>query len=316
MKTSNPILLSFYGLSNGKTNVFFGKLAYSAVADLSFKQYSWLKNFKTIVGLYRTRPISRTEFEMVFDNGTIRGATDVSGSFWCEVEMDEKQSKLIEIRLLTTGKNVLLTEDLYPNKIHAVDTHTIVVSDLDDTLIHSFIKNKLMQIRTLLFTTVEKRRAVQDMSHLIKRFALAGADAFYLSNSEQNLYPLLFRFLTINKFPPGPLFLRQYIHVRDLVARKLLGKRHSHKMTMLGKLMELFPNKKFILIGDNTQKDLSIYLKLADMFPERIRYIIIRKVREREKDLPVLKEARERLRKLNIPLHYESHYPEDLPWEV
>jgi phosphatidate phosphatase APP1 len=316
MKISKPILLSFYGLSNGKTNVFFGKLAYSAVGDLSFKQYSWLKNFRTIVGLYRTHPIARAEFEMVFDNGTIRGSTDASGSFWCEVEMDEKQTKLLQIRLLATGENVLLTEDLYPNKIHAVDTHTIVISDLDDTLIHSFIKNKLIQIRTLLFTTVEKRQAVQDMSHLIKRFALAGADAFYLSNSEQNLYPMLFRFLTINKFPPGPLFLKQYIHVRDLVTRRLFGKKHSHKMTMLGKLMELFPNKKFILIGDNTQKDLSIYLKLADMFPERIRYIIIRKVREREKDLPVLKEARERLTKFNIPLHYESHYPEDLPWEV
>jgi phosphatidate phosphatase APP1 len=222
----------------------------------------------------------------------------------------------MEIRILSSGEQVLLTEDLYPNTIHAVDSHTIVISDLDDTLIHSFIRNKLVQIKTLLFTTVEKRKAVKDMAHLIKRFALAGADAFYLSNSEQNLYPMLFRFLTINRFPPGPLFLRQYIHVRDMVTRRILGKKHSHKMDMLGKLMELFPNKKFILIGDNTQKDLSIYLRLADMFPERIRYIIIRKVREREQDIPILQAARERLKTFNIPLHYESNYPEDLPWEI
>lgn len=311
-----PILLSFYGLSNGKTNVFFGKLAYSSVSDLSFKDYSWLKNFKTIIGLYRTRPIGNTTFRMTFDNGTIEGTTDKSGAFWCEVELDEKQTKLMSIVLPATGEDVLLTEELYPNKIHSVDSHTIVISDLDDTLIHSFIRNKLAQIRTLLFTAVEKRKAVKDMAHLIKRFALAGADAFYLSNSEQNLYPMLFRFLTINNFPPGPLFLRQYIHFRDMVTRRLLGRKHSHKMNMLGKLMELFPNKKFILIGDNTQKDLSIYLKLTDMFPDRIRYIIIRKVKERETDLPVLQAARERLSKFNIPLHYESHYPDDLPWEV
>jgi phosphatidate phosphatase APP1 len=316
MKVSKPILLSFYGLSNGRTNVFFGKLAYSAVQDLSFKEYSWIKNFKTIVGLYRTRPINNEKFEMVFDNGVIRGSTDKSGAFWCEVELNEKQTRLVEIRILSSGEQVLLTEDLYPNTIHAVDSHTIVISDLDDTLIHSFIRNKLVQVKTLLFTTVEKRKAVKDMAHLIKRFALAGADAFYLSNSEQNLYPMLFRFLTINRFPPGPLFLRQYIHVRDMVTRRLLGKKHSHKMDMLGKLMELFPNKKFILIGDNTQKDLSIYLRLADMFPERIRYIIIRKVREREQDIPILQAARERLKTFNIPLHYESSYPEDLPWEI
>jgi phosphatidate phosphatase APP1 len=316
MKVSKPILLSFYGLSNGTTNVFFGKLAYSAVRDLSFKEYSWIKNFKTIIGLYRTRPINNEKFEMVFDNGVIQGSTDKSGAFWCEVELNEKQTRLVEIKILSSGEQVLLTEDLYPNTIHAVDSHTIVISDLDDTLIHSFIRNKLVQIKTLLFTTVEKRKAVKDMAHLIKRFALAGADAFYLSNSEQNLYPMLFRFLTINRFPPGPLFLRQYIHVRDMFTRRILGKKHSHKMDMLGKLMELFPNKKFILIGDNTQKDLSIYLKLADMFPDRIRYIIIRKVREREQDIPILQAARERLKTFNIPLHYESNYPEDLPWEI
>lgn len=316
MIRNKPILLSFYGLSNGTSNVFFGKLAYSAVGDLSFKDYSWRKNFKTIIGLYRTRAIANAEFEMCFDNGLIRGSTDKSGSFWCEVELNEKQTRLVSIKLTASGENVLLTEDLYPNKIHSVDSHTIVISDLDDTLIHSFIRNKLAQIRTLLFTSVEKRKTVKDVAHLIKRFALSGADAFYLSNSEQNLYPMLFRFLTINKFPPGPLFLRQYIHVRDMVTRRFLGKKHSHKMTMLGKLMELFPNKKYILIGDNTQKDLSIYLKLADMFPDRIRYIIIRKVSERAEDIPVLQEARERLRHFNIPLYYESNYPDDLPWEV
>jgi phosphatidate phosphatase APP1 len=316
MSVNNPILLSFYGLSNGKRNVFFGKLAYSGVRDLSFKDYGWFQNFKTIVGLYRTRPIGNTDFEMMFDNGSITGKTDESGSFWCEVDLNEKQTKLKEIKLSKTGTTVALTEDLYPNQIHAVDSHTIVISDLDDTLIHSFIRNKLMQIRTLLFTSVEKRQAVKDMAHLIKRFALAGAESFYLSNSEQNLYPMLFRFLTINKFPPGPLFLKQYIHMQDMMTRRLLGKKHSHKMNTLGKLMELFPNKKYILIGDNTQKDLSIYLKLAEMFPDRIRYIIIRKVQEREKDVPILEAARGRLKEHNINLHYESTYPEDLPWQL
>jgi phosphatidate phosphatase APP1 len=314
MERYNAILLSFYGLSNGTRNVFFGKLAYSPVKDLSFKQYSWFTNFKTIIGLYRTRAIARENFEMHFDNGSVAAKTDSSGSFWCEVEMDKQQTKLLRIKL-QNGDHVELTENLYPNTINHVASNTIVISDLDDTLIHSFIKNKLRQIRTLLFTTVEKRKAVKDMQHLIKRFALSGTASFYLSNSEQNLYPMLYRFLSINEFPPGPLFLRQYIRMRHVMIRKLLGKKHSHKMNTLSKIMELFPNKKFILLGDNTQKDLSIYLRLADLFPHRIRYIIIRKVREREKDAVVLAEAKERLKKFNIGLHYESNYPEDLPFE-
>lgn len=315
-KYKTPILLSFYGLSNGTHNIFFGKLAYSKTPDLSFKKYSWAKNFRTIFRLYRTRGLALQEFEMKFDHGKVRGRTDASGSFWCEVDLHEKQTKLKEITLLHSGEKVQLTEELYPNKIHAVDAHTIVISDLDDTLIHSFIRNKFNQLRVLLFTSVEKRKAVKDMQHLIKRFALSGASAFYLSNSEQNLYPMLYRFLTINKFPPGPLFLRQYIRLSDLVKRRLSGKKPPHKMNTLSKIMELFPNKKYVLIGDNTQLDLKIYVKLAEMFPDKVRYIIIRKVYDKEKDLLMIKEAEEKLKPHNITLHYASSYPEDLPWRI
>lgn len=312
MKKKYPILLSFYGLTNGTTNLFFGKLALSPLNDLSFKKYSWLKNFRTVMGLYRAKAMAHQEFEMIFDHGVILGKTDASGSFWCEAELQQQQTKLMEIRLNPSREVVQLTEDLYPNNIHPVDSHTIVISDLDDTLIHSFIRNKTRQIRTLLFTTVEKRKAVKDMQNLIKRFALTGTSSFYLSNSEQNLYPMLYRFLSINEFPPGPLFLKQYIRMRDMVARRLLGRSHSHKMTTLGKIMELFPNKKFILIGDNTQKDLRIYLRVAEMYPDRIRYIIIRKVREKDTDKQLILAAREKLDHYKIGIHYESNFPEDL----
>ncbi len=316
MSRKTPILLSFYGLTNGTKNLFFGKLAYSPIKDLSFKAYNWLRNFKTIIGLYRSTPIAFENFEMTFDHGKVRGQTDVSGGFWCEVDLHAQQTKLVSIKLLSTNEDVQLTENLYPNQIHAIESNTIVISDLDDTLIHSFIKNRIKQIRTLLFTSVEKRKAVKDVAHLIKRFSLAGTHSFYLSNSEQNLYPMLYRFLLINEFPPGPLFLKQYIRIHHLVLRKILGRKHSHKMNTLGKIMELFPNKKFILIGDNTQQDLRIYLKITEMFPERIRFIIIRKVRESKTQQQLIRDAMSRLEKHNIGLYYESHYPHDLPWEI
>ncbi len=316
MKNSNVILLSFYGLSNGTHNVFFGKLAYSPVRDLSFHKYGWFRNFKTIIGLYQSTGLPNKSFEVRFDHGVVEGKTDHSGSFWCETEFIEKQTRLEGITLLPEGTKVELTEDLYPNEINQVDSHTIVVSDLDDTLIHSFIRNKFRQLRTLLFTTVENRKAVKDVQHLIKRFALSGTASFYLSNSEQNLYPMLFRFLAINEFPPGPLFLKQYVHLADTIRRRILRKKHSHKRNILAKIMELFPNKKYILIGDNTQKDLRIYLDLAETYPDRIRYIIIRKVRERKEHEAMLSKARPILDKHGIGLYYEAEFPADLPWDV
>lgn len=313
-KKKTPILLSFYGLSNGYKNLFFGKLAYAPRQDLSFKNYSWFDNFKTIIALYRTRAIAHQDFTMAFDHGIITGKTDRSGSFWCEVDLHEKQSQLRSITLTNTSQSVLLTENLYPNKIHAVTSPTIVISDLDDTLLHSFISNKIWQIKTLLFTTVEKRKAVVTMKNLIHRFSDLGAEPFYLSNSEQNLYPMLYRFLSLNEFPQGPLFLKQYVRFGKMIVRKLMRKKNPHKAVMLEKIFDLFSDKKFILIGDNTQHDLAIYTEIATKYPGRIRYIIIREVHKRKQATVMANHARKELAEHGIGLHYDTEFPDDLPW--
>lgn len=316
MKERIPILLSFCGISNGKQNLFFGKIAYSSVRDLSFKNYSRFKTFRSVVALYRTDAMHNREFEMQFDHGVIRGTTDASGSFWCETEMDQRQTRLVSVTLTATGRTVLLTEDLYPNTIQSIVSDTIVISDLDDTLIDSFVNNKFKQLRTLLFTTVEKRKAVVTTAALMRKFSQAGAVPFYLSNSEQNLYPMLYRFLGLNKFPAGPLFLRQYIHLRQYLWRRIARRKNIHKATMLEKILELFPDKKYILLGDNTQHDLPIYLELAKLRPKNIRYIIIREVKARPKDRAILAEAREALQQSGIGIYYEREFPETIPWVI
>ncbi len=315
-KKRTPILLSFYGLSNGKQNLFFGKVAYSPVGDLSFKDYNRFKTFKTIIALYRTRGIHNREFEMAFDHGSIKGKTDHSGSFWCDVAMDERQTKLVSITLNNPKEEVWLTENLYPNTIHRIQANTLVISDLDDTLIHSFIHNKFKQLRTLLFTSVENRKTVTTMANLIGRFVQSGATPFYLSNSEQNLFPMLFRFLALNKFPAGPLFLKQYIGWKQLVWRKKFSVKNLHKLSMLEKILDLFPDKQYILIGDNTQHDLAIYLEAAEKYPHNIRYIIIREVSKKPADKVVMQQALTTLQKNKIGLHYSSHFPEDIPWDL
>jgi len=306
-----PILLSFYGLSNGKRNLFFGKLAHSSIGDLSFKNYSWLKTFRTVLALYGARPIREQEFEMVFDQGILKGTTDHSGSFWCEADMDEKQTQLVSVTL-ASGEKVVLTEDLYPNRIRSVASNTLVISDIDDTLLHSFVGNKLKQLRTLLFTSVEKRQSVTVMVNILKKLTAAGHTPFYLSNSEQNLYPMLYRFMAINEFPLGPLFLKQYVRLRHIFWRPFSRKKSLHKQIMLEKIMELFPDKKYILLGDNTQHDLAIYSDAAEKYPQNVKYIVIREVKKKAGTELMVQRARQALSRHNITLHYSNLFPEDL----
>jgi phosphatidate phosphatase APP1 len=308
MNDTAPTLLSFYALSNGAKNLLTGQLTYSSLRDFSFKSFSSRKTFRTLLALYRTRFLANQQVILHFDEGTTQVRTDASGSFFHITDTLPNQSKLKKI-LLANGQPVRFIEELYVPNIHRVDGPFIAVSDIDDTLLHSHISNKLLKFRTLMFTSMENRKAVSSMTKLIRELHHMGVAPFYLSNSEQNLYPLIYRFLLHNGFPPGPLFLKQMRKVRDVFRSLTMEEREIHKTKMLKQIFDLFPDKKYFLLGDNTQLDLKIYLKMADQYPKNIRYIIIRKVLSRSHDETYLQETTRKLKSLGIGFYYSDTFP-------
>jgi phosphatidate phosphatase APP1 len=303
-----PILLSFYALSNGKKNLFVGQLTYSSLRDFSFLSYSSRKTFRTLLALYRTRFFANKPITLYFDQGFVKTTTDASGSFFCIENTIPHQTNLQQIKL-ANGQPVRIVDSLYSTQINRIEAPFIVVSDIDDTLLHSHISNKLLKFRTLMFTSMENRKAVASMTKLIRDLNNMGAASFYLSNSEQNLYPLIYRFLLHNGFPPGPLFLRQMRKIRDVFKMRTLEERERHKTKMLHEILGLFPDKKFFLLGDNTQLDLKIYLNIANQYPNNIRYIIIRKVLNRSHRDSFLQKTLHDLQTQGIGFYYADAFP-------
>ena len=160
-----------------------------------------------------------------------------------------------------------------------------------------------------MFTTMEKRRTVVSMKELMHQFTAKGASSFYLSNSEQNLYPMIYRFLSHNDFPPGPLFLKKMRGLRDVIRNIKFPLRNIHKEQTLEEILSLFPDKKFVLMGDNTQHDLAIYLKAAEKFPDKISSIVIRKVIHQKEDQVLIKKNINKLNADNIKLYYAEEFP-------
>ena len=107
---------------------------------------------------------------------------------------------------------------------------------------------------------------------------------------------MIYRFLLHNGFPPGPLFLKQMRKVRDVFRSITVEEREIHKTRMLQEILQMFPKKRYFLLGDNTQLDLKIYLKIAEQYPNNIRYIIIRKVLGKSHSESYLNETTERLK--------------------
>lgn len=303
-----PILLSYYALSNGSTTLTFGQVTYTRINDFSFKEYSRRKTFRTLLKLYRTRPYANQKIMLVFTRGMLQAETNRHGAFYVKTGKEKIQGSLLKV-LLSTGDEVRMVDGLYHKNIHYIEGDTIVVSDIDDTLVHSFIHDKLLKLRTLMFTTMEKRKAVTHMQELMKNFTAQGAVPIYLSNSEQNLYPLIYRFLKHNHFPHGPLFLKQMRKLWDVMMNIKFPPKNIHKTSMLEEILTLFPEKKFILMGDNTQHDLPVYLTAAEKYSKSIRYIIIRKVVEKKSDDTLISKAREKLKQHKIGFYYADDFP-------
>ena len=137
MAVKLPILLSFYALSNGTTTLIFGQVTYTRLSDLSFIEYSRRKTFRTLMKLYRTRPFSNEIIELVFTNGQVEAATNRHGAFYIKANKADVQGRLVKV-LMKSGEGVRMVEGLYGTSIHYIEGETIVISDIDDTLVHSF----------------------------------------------------------------------------------------------------------------------------------------------------------------------------------
>lgn len=300
--------MSFFAVSNGKTLFTGGQLAWSLVNDLSFQSFSNLKTIKTLINLYRTRSLSRQPIRLHFNQGVIYDTeTDDYGAFQLTTP-ETHEALVLESITLPNAVRVIPVGHLYACHVQYVYTPHLVVSDIDDTVLHSFIRHKVKKLRKLLFTRMEKRKPVTDMKQLIEGMVAKGATVFYLSNSEQNLYPLIYRFLRHNHFPAGPVMLKHLRKISDLLLNRKTPKGNKHKLDSLAQLLQVFPDKKFILIGDNTQQDLSIYVSVAQQHPAQVDHIVIRKVFPHPTDQQTIRKIDSWLDQHDITLSYAETF--------
>ena len=174
-----------------------------------------------------------------------------------------------------------------------------VVSDVDDTILVSHANNKFKKFKTLLSKGAFQRKQVEAMNtlyqHLSKDYGF-----IYLSNSEMNLYPLIKNFLNNNHFPKGPLFLREYKKLKQVVFKKhrYFQTKH-HKLLTMQLLLRTFTKHKFVLVGDSGQKDPQTYYAIAKEFPDQIEKVYIREIKRGHRTTE-LRRIKNKLSALNI----------------
>ncbi|MDF7640349.1 DUF2183 domain-containing protein [Bifidobacterium sp. ESL0784] len=151
-----------------------------------------------------------------------------------------------------------------------------VITDVDDTIMVTHAPSPMKAAYNLLLLNPKKRSTVPGMSALFTRLADMMPDApfFYLSTSPWNVESSIRHFIAEQGYPAGPLLLRDL----DPRPKTFVPSGVEHKLQFAEQLMEDFPDMKFILIGDDGQKDPVTYATIARRHPGRVLAIAIREL--------------------------------------
>jgi phosphatidate phosphatase APP1 len=163
------------------------------------------------------------------------------------------------------------------------------ISDIDDTFLISHSSNLRKRLYVLFTKNARSRKPFEGVVNHYQLLASTGASRdtfnlfFYVSSSEWNLYDYLSEFFNYNRLPEGIFLLSQVKRIFQLL---LTGKtKHEGKFIRIARILHVFPNQQFLLIGDNSQKDPVIYTTIAEKYPGRISAIYIRNVRPEKRSI-------------------------------
>ena len=201
-----------------------------------------------------------------------RATTDRSGNLdlrvpnpglqpgWHDVTLHTERSEQVAARLLVVGD----------------DPGLGIVSDLDDTVIRTYVPRPLLAAYNAFVVTEGARRPVPGMAAMLAEVLERhpGAPTFYVSTGAWNTAPTLGRFLGRHGFPLGPLLLTDWGPTNIGWFRSGA----EHKATALRSLAADFPQLTWLLVGDDGQRDPEIYAEFAADRPDRVRAIAIRQL--------------------------------------
>ena len=149
-----------------------------------------------------------------------------------------------------------------------------VISDIDDTVKISHVTDhkKLLEATFLL-----DFEAVPGMPELYQKWRQQGASFQFVSSSPWHLYTELDQFLGATGFPLASLNLKA-IRFRDRTILSLFKKGTETKPLQIKPILERYPQRKFVLIGDSGEQDPEVYSQFYHEHPEKILAIFIRNI--------------------------------------
>jgi phosphatidate phosphatase APP1 len=146
-----------------------------------------------------------------------------------------------------------------------------VISDLDDTVIETGVKDKARLLDNTLLKNGLQVPLVPGVVEAYRAAEEAGATAFfYVSGSPHSFHDRLSLILRHHQLPRGPLFLK------NLGEDSLLA-HDEYKLGKIRAILDALPRLNFVLVGDTGERDPEIYATIREERPDRVVGTVLRR---------------------------------------
>ncbi|MCE3281943.1 MAG: hypothetical protein K0Q66_680 [Chitinophagaceae bacterium] len=319
--TDQPIVKVYHGFGNDHMITVFGHVF--QFSPIPRKRYS--KNFFTntfaLLRLFMVTPYPNVHLKLQWNGQWIYARSEKDGFFKFEWKIDAPLKHGwhdVQVLLLgahkesvptTSGKGVIYIP--YSNQYG-------FISDIDDTFLISHSSNLRKRLFVLLTENAHSRKPFDGVVKHYQLLARAGrphAESnpfFFVSSSEWNLYDYIRAFAIKQELPQGVYLLNQLKLFKELA--KTGQNHHSTKFMRIVRILEAYPEQAFILLGDDTQEDPTIYASIVAHFPGKILAVYLRKVRKKTK--PTVLPAIDKMKQAGVECCYFQHSKEAINHSV
>lgn len=273
----------YHGYGHTHNCILFGHVFSGAPNLRNYDRANVWQNIVHLVSLFLLRPKAGVSVRLTWGHQQIHAISASDGFFtfhwssdhcipagWHEVMVEALSEDGI---IINSGKGKLFVPHI---------TQYGIISDIDDTVLVSHTSTALKRLLLLFTRSPKSRRGFTGIVELYQWLAFVRTEGdiqnpfFYVSSSEWNLYNDLVDFFRFNHLPEGIFLLNQVKRWYDLLRS---GKtKHRGKLLRIVRIMEAFPHQRFILMGDNSQLDPSIYRTITEKYSDRIAAVYIRSI--------------------------------------
>ena len=259
-------------LNLSKTSFWYRGVILKGKHDSRPKKNSALRNAISVLKSYFFNVYAHQNITIKIGLKTLTTKTDAFGRF--QVISEIGSDTVTDITIAVSGLDLpLKIVQNYPIRFQAPQRTLDIISDIDDTILESNTANIYKRIKTLLFLVPEKRTVITFTKNMYQAWQDVNPRLFYVSKSESNLYVLLTAFIKHNNLPCGMLLLTPYLSLIQLIKGQ---KPKDFKLNTIRFLIVNSRSDNYVLFGDDSQKDMSIYATLAKEYPDLILKIYIR----------------------------------------